>query len=194
MKTENEGAAVEAWWSELVPPAPGDLWIVQALMNTLRPERSADELTSPLVASDWLARRGLLAASTEISEPDHRRLVAVRDGLRALARSNNGLPWDEAAVARLNRATADVPIRVDLGSRSTRFEPASAGVDGVLGGFVGIVVAARMEAVWRRLKLCGGDCGLSFYDPTSRCARRWCSMERCGNRMKARAYRHRKAG
>lgn len=190
---ENGGAAVEAWWSELVPPAPGDLWIVQALVNTIRPERGADELASPLVASDWLACRGLVAAATEISETDHRRLVHVRDGLRALARSNNGLPWDEAALARLNRATADVPIRVDLGSVATRFEPASDGLDGVLGGLVGIVVAARMEAVWRRFKLCGGDCGLSFYDETSRCMRKWCSMQRCGNRANARAYRLRKA-
>ena len=188
----SDGAVFEAWWSALVPPAPGDFWVVQALVNTIRPEQDADELAGPLVASDWLARRGLLPAATEISETDHQRLIDARDGLRALARSNNGLSWDEDAVARLNRATADVPLRVDLGSRSTRFEPASDGIDGVLGGLVGIVVAARMEAVWRRLKMCRGDCGLSFYDASARCLRRWCSMERCGNRAKAREYRRRK--
>jgi hypothetical protein len=38
MKGETDpegGAVVESWWSELVPPAPGDLWIVQALVNTI---------------------------------------------------------------------------------------------------------------------------------------------------------------
>jgi hypothetical protein len=53
----SDGAFVEAWWSGLVPPAPGDLWIVQALLNTIRPERGADELASPLVASDLWADR-----------------------------------------------------------------------------------------------------------------------------------------
>jgi predicted RNA-binding Zn ribbon-like protein len=186
------GAAGDARWAMLVPPAPGDLRIVQAMVNTAAAVARTDEMASPQAAADWLARWGLLPAATEISESGQRRLIDTRDGLRALTRFNNGLPWDADAVARLNKAAASAPLKVEIGARSTRFEPAFDGVDGALGMLARIVVAARMEAVWRRLKLCrGDDCGLSYYDASARCLRRWCSMERCGNLSKVRAFRRR---
>lgn len=187
-----EGAAGDARWAALVPPAPGDLRIVQALVNTADTEKGTDDLTSPNAAAEWLARWGLLPAATEVSEADHRRLIDAREGLRALTQFNSRLPWDKDAVARLNQATAGVSLEVDLGGRSTRFAPASDGVDGALGNLVRIVVVARMDESWRRLKVCAGDCGLSFYDDSRSVRRRWCSMERCGSRAKARTYRRRK--
>lgn len=187
-----ESAAGDAPWAALVPPAPGDLRIVQAMVNTAATDEGTDDLASPHTAAAWLARWGLLPAAAEVSEADHRRLIDARDGLRALARFNSGLPWDKNAVARLNRATAGVPLEVDLGGRSTRFVPASDGVDGALGNVVRIVLATRMDDSWRRLKVCAGDCGLSFYDDSRSGRRRWCAMERCGNRAKARTYRRRK--
>ena len=41
-----------------------------------------------------------------------------------------------------------------------------------------------------RLRECeGGDCRLVFLDASRPGSRRWCSMERCGNRAKVRAHR-----
>jgi predicted RNA-binding Zn ribbon-like protein len=43
-----------------------------------------------------------------------------------------------------------------------------------------------------RLRRCAGpDCALIFYDSSRPGRRRWCSTERCGDRMRARAYRAR---
>ena len=43
-----------------------------------------------------------------------------------------------------------------------------------------------------RLHVCeGGRCGLTFLDASRPGRRRWCSMQRCGNRHKVHAYRER---
>ena len=43
-----------------------------------------------------------------------------------------------------------------------------------------------------RLRRCAGSsCELIFYDSSRPGRRRWCSTERCGDRMRARAYRAR---
>jgi predicted RNA-binding Zn ribbon-like protein len=45
-----------------------------------------------------------------------------------------------------------------------------------------------------RLSRCSApDCGLVFYDSSRGGTRRWCSMQRCGNRAKVRAHRARRA-
>ena len=43
-----------------------------------------------------------------------------------------------------------------------------------------------------RIRTCDADnCHLVFVDTSRSGARRWCSMERCGNRQKVRAFRAR---
>jgi predicted RNA-binding Zn ribbon-like protein len=43
-----------------------------------------------------------------------------------------------------------------------------------------------------RVRRCAGnDCLLTFVDTSRPGRRRWCSMERCGNRAKVRAFRNR---
>ncbi|BCJ69053.1 CGNR zinc finger domain-containing protein [Polymorphospora rubra] len=45
-----------------------------------------------------------------------------------------------------------------------------------------------------RIRVCAGDnCPLVFVDLSRPGARRWCAMERCGNRHKLRALRARRA-
>lgn len=47
----------------------------------------------------------------------------------------------------------------------------------------------------RRIRACGShDCSLLFVDTSRPGRRRWCAMERCGNRSKARAHRTRQSG
>jgi predicted RNA-binding Zn ribbon-like protein len=48
------------------------------------------------------------------------------------------------------------------------------------------------DGTWSRLKACrAADCRWAFYDRARNHSRHWCSMEVCGNRTKARAYRAR---
>jgi predicted RNA-binding Zn ribbon-like protein len=45
---------------------------------------------------------------------------------------------------------------------------------------------------FQRLKVCANEaCQLTFFDSSKNRSGRWCSMSRCGNRMKGRAYRRR---
>ena len=54
------------------------------------------------------------------------------------------------------------------------------------------VRAAQARGTWSRLKLCAGDdCGTVFVDTSRNRSAVWCSMARCGNRAKVRAYRGR---
>lgn len=51
------------------------------------------------------------------------------------------------------------------------------------------------SAQTRRMRRCGNSkCRVIFYDDSRPGARRWCAPNRCGDRMRAKAYRERKSG
>jgi predicted RNA-binding Zn ribbon-like protein len=55
---------------------------------------------------------------------------------------------------------------------------------------LGIVLAARWDGSWRRLKACPhAHCGWAFYDRSRNRSSQWCSMRICGNRTKAARHR-----
>jgi predicted RNA-binding Zn ribbon-like protein len=60
----------------------------------------------------------------------------------------------------------------------------------------GAVLAASarlaMLGEWDRFKICPADaCRWAFFDRSRNRSRTWCSMQVCGNREKARAWRER---
>jgi predicted RNA-binding Zn ribbon-like protein len=74
-------------------------------------------------------------------------------------------------------------------------EPAATGVDGALGRLLTIVHDAIARGNWARLKACHEHtCEWAFYDHTKNHSGTWCTMQVCGNRAKARAYRERRSG
>jgi predicted RNA-binding Zn ribbon-like protein len=57
-----------------------------------------------------------------------------------------------------------------------------------------LVIAAEATTLgtWTRLKVCSADdCQWAFYDRSPTRSGCWCSMQICGSRAKARAYRSR---
>ena len=63
----------------------------------------------------------------------------------------------------------------------------------ILGPITLSALSLLMEMDLSRTKRCEGkECGWLFFDATKNKSRRWCSMERCGNRAKVRAARQRK--
>jgi len=73
--------------------------------------------------------------------------------------------------------------------------PALDGVQGGLATIVAVVAEARLRGVWERMKACRQEsCGWLFYDGSRNRSSSWCSMQICGGREKARAYRMRAAG
>jgi predicted RNA-binding Zn ribbon-like protein len=193
-------------------PAPGELAVVQAFINSffdLEVNRGEDLFATPEGLGRWLAARGLVLEGTRLSARDRERALTVREGLRGLAGANNeawqAIAADELALAGkadpaaslhdLNRAAAGASVEVRLEADGPRFAATGAGLDRALGRLLAITATAMLDGTWPRLKACPGhDCGWAFYDHSRNQTSRWCSMSVCGGRAKARAHYHRRRG
>lgn len=158
--------------------------------------RRYEVLHTPADLATWLADSRLTAtapvtpADLRITETELDAVKRLRDAFWRVAQSmarGGDVPPDDLAV--LNAATAETPRPVvDPGTRALAWAGPITGTQ-VLG-------AAARDAV--ELVAHGGvracsaaDCGLLFVDASRAGNRRWCSMERCGNRHKVRAHRAR---
>jgi predicted RNA-binding Zn ribbon-like protein len=169
---------------------PVTLELVAAFVNSLSIENGGDRLDA-----DWLAHNGLLAPGARASARELDRARRVREALRELGGANNGLPADaEGAPAVLDTQARRSRLQARFHGGSW-LEPQSGGVDAALGHVLAAVAAAMADGSWRRFKACRAEtCRWAFVDGTRNQSRHWCSMEICGNRSKARAYRARNAG
>jgi predicted RNA-binding Zn ribbon-like protein len=124
---------------------------------------------------------------------DLERITALRAALRKLLLANNRGVEDERALDHLRDEAARVPLRVQFGGQGqSALVPGRPGIDAVVGELVAIVHEAMADGTWPRLKACRSDtCEWAFYDRSRNRSGTWCSMAVCGNRAKARSYRHR---
>ena len=177
--------------------------------NTIHDSHAEDKREELHAIADllqWAAEAGLLSTA------DHRRLAAyyqrspraaaaalakaisVRDLLVAIFASvANGRSASPQLLSALNSALAQVPglLRVHKGARGMEREWTSVadGLQKVL--FTVLTSAAELLASDRsgRIRECGAaDCTWLFVDESRNRSRRWCDMNACGNRMKARRY------
>lgn len=192
MSRKSDGAKTDPRWRSHIEPAPGDLRIVQAWVNTDRSGRG-EELTGPRALADWLEHWSLLYRGTELEPADHKHALEVRSGLRALIRANHGPSPSPEMVAVLDRAAAAAPIRVRFFSDgSVRLEPTASGLGAALAGLFEIVALAQRDGHWRRLRQCQRqECRAAFYDFSPGVSAKWCSR-RCGNKGSSKTYRGRR--
>ena len=180
-------------------PAPGELALVQAFLNTrfdLTTEHAGEVLVSAEALRDWLAARELIKGRRRLDEHDLDRAMAVREGLRALAFANNDQTLNQGAIDAMRRASKGTGAQIRIEPDGPHFvADASSGIDAALGALFAITARAMIDGTWQRLKACPGrHCGWAFYDNSRNQSARWCSMKVCGDREKARAYYHRKTG
>ncbi|HLZ73291.1 MAG TPA: CGNR zinc finger domain-containing protein [Dehalococcoidia bacterium] len=178
------------------PPAPGELALVQALVNTLDIETGHDDLRNAAALRDWLAGRGLLEAPAELAPADLRRALALREGLRELLAANHrgqGMPPTQS-IAALNALASAAPLRLRFSAEGTAaLTGARGGLPGAVARLLGIVWTAMVDGTWRRLKICRADrCRWAFYDASKNRSGAWCAMSVCGNRTKVRGYQQRR--
>lgn len=142
----------------------------------------------------WLVEAGLLerAAPTEDELADAH---ALRDAIHAAGTDAiEGRPVRRSALGTLNRAALGLRLGAPqlTATLAARWE-ASAPVAVALGR----VAADAIEVLSRhadRLTRCELEgCGALLLSRSRGEARRWCSMEVCGNRAKAAAFRRRRA-
>jgi predicted RNA-binding Zn ribbon-like protein len=161
---------------------PVELDPLLAFVNTVDFEGEHDWLAG------WLTERELHA-----SPPALERARLVREALRAMLLDHNGIDVDTTGASEvLTDASRRARLELRTGHDGPRLVAAADGLDGALGSLLAIVAAAVADGSWSRLKACWSDtCRWAFYDAARNRSRRWCSMEVCGNRAKARKHRER---
>ena len=184
--------------------APMPLLLVQAFVDTLDQDLGTDIFAQPNQAREWLADVGL-----RIPEPgnpdrpgpgfadDLRLAREVRESIRALIGRTAGNELTADDLAPLEQVLGQAQPRLEVGAdgrvRLGPDLPARTLTDGLLGLLL-IIRDAQADGSWDRLKLCGNpDCQWAFYDRSHSRRGAWCEMASCGNRVKNRNLRARRA-
>jgi len=175
------------------PPAPGRLAYVQAFLNTFWDlDGSGDEVwSSPNAYGAWLADRGFDARATRA---DLDRAVELREALRTVCLANHDGGHAREAIATLDEIARAVAPAAGLtpSLESGAVEAAREGPDAACALALGIVLIARVDGTFARLKACPhAHCGWAFYDISRNRSSQWCSMRICGNRTKGESFRRR---
>jgi predicted RNA-binding Zn ribbon-like protein len=167
-----------------------ELELVRDFVNTLERESGEDELGDARGLAVWLRTRGLWARRPTQREAAEAR--ELREALRDLLYANNGGEADvDSAVATLDAASRRTGVEVRFDAGAVRLLAPAGGI----GAVVAAAGQAMVDGSWQLLKACRADnCRWAFVDGARNRSRRWCSMSVCGNREKARRFRHRDEG
>ena len=197
------GMTMPSWASHVEDKlAPMPLLLVQAFVDTLDRDLGTDIFAQPDQARAWLAEAGLRIPDPDRPDPgftdDLRLAREARESIRALiGRTTGSEPLTAEDLAPLEKVLGDAQPRLDVTAdglvRLGPTVPAARLADGMLGLLL-IIRDAQRDGTWHRLKLCGNpDCRWAFYDRSHSRRGAWCDMATCGNRLKNRNLRARRA-
>jgi len=197
------GMTLPSWASHVEDKlAPMPLLLVQAFVDTRDEDLGTDIFAQPDQARAWLADAGLRVPHPDRPDPgfaeDLRLAREVRESIQALiGRTTGPEPLTADDLAPLEKVLGQAQPRLDVTAdgqvRLGPALPARALADGLLGLLL-IVRDAQGDGTWDRLKLCGNpDCRWAFYDRSHSRRGAWCDMATCGNRLKNRNLRARRA-
>src|SRR4051812_5842611 len=174
-------------------PAPGELELVRAFVNTWDAEDDVENLSGPAELRDWLIEHDLLDGGARVTGADHRHAIETREALRAVLLANAGLDLDPGAAPVLDDAArrARLGVRFDQDGH-VRTEPDAGGVGGALGRLLAMGAAAQEGGRGSGLKASLADaCQGAYFARSGTPSGFWCDMKICGNRRKVRSYRER---
>jgi predicted RNA-binding Zn ribbon-like protein len=169
--------------------------LVRDYVNTLDFETGIDLISTPDELAMWFSEQGLVDDLVEPTDQEVADARAVREAIRALLLVNNGVEADAGAASKtLEEAGRKAQLGVRFENGRPILAPADDGARGAIGRIVAAVAELAPTDEWKRLKGCRDEnCRVAFYDKSRNRSRAWCSMEVCGNREKARNFRHRHA-
>lgn len=174
---------------------PGALCLEYAYAGSLGIGRGGAELWhAPDDLAAWAATRfdrvGASATERELVDAILLRDAIATTALDFVARRE--LAADAVDTINLYAATPDIPPVLGGGRRQAG--RTSVRIGQVLSAVARDAVRLFIEPNRDRVRECAADdCTLVFFDESRSSNRRWCSMQRCGNRDKVRAHRRRRA-
>jgi predicted RNA-binding Zn ribbon-like protein len=199
MTASLSGMTLPPWASHLESKlAPPPLLLVQAFVDTLDLDLRTDVLGHSDEARTWLADAGLRDLDQPGFDTDLRLAREARESLRAMiGRNTGGPPLTEAELRPLEQVTSQAAPRLEVTADGRVGLGTRDGAGRLADGLAGLLLAVRdaqADGSWDRLKLCGNpDCRWAFYDGSRSHQGAWCEMASCGNRLKNRNLRARRA-
>ena len=174
------------------PDVPRPIAVVRDFVNTTDHETGVDDLTTPAELTRYLAAEGLMERRSPATPAELDLALRLRAGLRRALELNHEGGSD--SLPALGEALAELPVSLAWTGDAAGLEPTADGVAGALAR-VGLAAhQASADGIWWRLKICASDeCEWAYYDHSKNRSRNWCEYG-CGNKLKTRAYRARKAG
>ncbi|WP_308467435.1 CGNR zinc finger domain-containing protein [Rathayibacter soli] len=191
-----DSADGQHWWFD-----SGSLALDFAYTGAMEPRDATTAGQSPReslhAAADldaWLADRfpGLNATCSERELTDAKVLRRAIARLAVSASAGVASAPGEVDIINLFAATPDIPPALEGGSRQAGRGRARA--TQALSSIARDAVHVFGPDVGGRIRECSADdCSIVYLDTSRGGSRRWCSMQRCGNRAKVRAHRAREA-
>ncbi|WP_149183085.1 CGNR zinc finger domain-containing protein [Streptomyces sp. TRM49041] len=175
---------------------PGALCLELLTTGGPGPLARYEVLDTPAGLHAWLTAGRLAPGPPLTVEPaDLPAVRELRDALHGLAAARAHLrPLEPAEVAVVNAAAADAPLAVRMTPEGHREWAPGATVAALRSTIARDAIALFTGPHAHRVRECGAhDCFLLFVDTSRPGRRRWCAMERCGNRQKVRTHRARTA-
>jgi predicted RNA-binding Zn ribbon-like protein len=169
---------------------------VQSFVNTWEAETGVDLLGDEPSARRWFEDAGLVTGA-ETAGTDLMDLGTVREAREAirtlLVANAEGADPSESDLRALRRiAASTLHLVLDEAGR-VDVQPDN-GDEAWASRLLLIMRDAQHDGTWKRLKACRNpDCEWAFYDRSHAGRGAWCDMAVCGNRIKNRNLRSRRA-
>ncbi|MBE1491776.1 CGNR zinc finger domain-containing protein [Plantactinospora soyae] len=156
-----------------------------------------ETLHEPADLAEWLAQPPLTAVMTApVTARELTTAKALRQAIWDTAHAQAARrPLPTRAVSTINQAAAVAPLIPELTADATTvgWAPPVRATQ-VLSTLAREMIELLSGPLSGRIRECASDnCPMVFVDSSRPGARRWCAMERCGNRHKLRALRTRRA-
>jgi predicted RNA-binding Zn ribbon-like protein len=175
------------WWFD-----SGALSLDFAYTGSMADNPAWERLHAPQDLAAWLDGR-FERLDAEASQRELVDALALRAAIGSVARAltdDRHLAADDIDTINLFAATPNVPPSLPGGNRQAG--RSSVRIGQALATIARDAVELFTDGGGSRLRRCAADdCGLVFFDESRSNNRRWCSMQRCGNRSKVRAHRAR---
>ncbi|MGH3467808.1 MAG: CGNR zinc finger domain-containing protein [Thermocrispum sp.] len=178
---------------------PGSLSLELLLTGGPAEFQRPETLRTPMDLVGWLAESRLARPApiypqqVQVRPSDLRRIKELRDAVwRVVVATARGDDPETGQLELINGCAQDaVRPELELTTAVLRWAPMTGAQ--VLGTIARDVIELVGSGNGRLRECQGENCSLLFVDTSRPGNRRWCSMRRCGNRQKVRAFRRRAA-